>query len=74
MLRNHQAVPKDFDRWLVQFRNVRNQIVHGHEASDNDALRAIDIGLRILPILERLARQEPGSGEEEGATPSPNRG
>jgi hypothetical protein len=37
-----------------EFRVVRNKIVHGHAASDNDALRAIDYGLVILDALNKI--------------------
>ena len=53
-------VPKDFARWLVELRDVRNRIVHGHDATDADALRAIDVGLRILPVLDRMADKPAG--------------
>jgi uncharacterized protein YutE (UPF0331/DUF86 family) len=36
---------------LVLFNQVRNQIVHGHDADDNEVARAIDSGTRLLRIL-----------------------
>lgn len=37
-----------------EFRHVRNRIVHGHSASDADALRAVDLGLDLLQAIERI--------------------
>jgi Domain of unknown function (DUF4145) len=56
-------VPKDFARWLVELRDVRNRIVHGHEATDADALRAIDVGLRILPVIDRIVDKPAGQDQ-----------
>jgi hypothetical protein len=39
---------------LRDFSDVRNRAVHGHEASDDDVIRAIDSGLRILQALQTL--------------------
>lgn len=36
---------------LALFNQVRNQIVHGHDADDNEVARAIDSGTRLLRIL-----------------------
>ncbi|MEA2471766.1 MAG: hypothetical protein QOE38_2765, partial [Thermoleophilaceae bacterium] len=35
----------------LQFQHVRNRIVHDPDATDEDALRAIDAGLTILEAL-----------------------
>jgi hypothetical protein len=56
---NKGEVPAEFGRWLTDFRDVRNRILHGREATDDDALRAIDIGLRMLPLLDRIANHPP---------------
>lgn len=40
-----------------EFRLLRNQIVHGGQATDDDALRAIDAGLMILRALERVPHE-----------------
>jgi hypothetical protein len=37
-----------------EFREVRNKIVHGRGASDDEVLRAIDSGLRILRAVESI--------------------
>lgn len=52
--RDKDEVPKEFGRWLEEFRDVRNAIIHGRDATDEDALRAIDIGGRILAALNRI--------------------
>jgi hypothetical protein len=49
-----QGMPKDLVDAMIAFRNVRNRIVHGYAAQDDDVLRAIDIGLRILNQLRAL--------------------
>jgi hypothetical protein len=36
---------------LRLFNQVRNQIVHGHDADDNEVARAIDSGTRLLRLL-----------------------
>ena len=36
---------------LALFNQVRNRIVHGHDADDNEVARAIDSGTRLLRIL-----------------------
>jgi uncharacterized protein YutE (UPF0331/DUF86 family) len=36
---------------LGLFNQVRNQIVHGHDADDNEVARAIDSGTRLLRLL-----------------------
>jgi hypothetical protein len=41
---------------LGLFNQVRNRIVHGHDAEENEIARAIDSGTRLLRIL--LARQQ----------------
>ncbi len=39
---------------MIRFRNVRNRIIHGHEADDDDVFRALDLGLRILYAVRAL--------------------
>jgi hypothetical protein len=51
LFRGSDEVSQEFPRWLQEFRNIRNIIIHGHGATDEDALRAIDIGARILSVL-----------------------
>jgi hypothetical protein len=40
-----------------EFRHVRNRIVHGHAATDDDALRAIDLGIELLQAIQRIPHQ-----------------
>ena len=44
-------------RAASEFRRVRNLIVHGHGATDGDALRAIDLGLQLLTALESIPHE-----------------
>lgn len=53
-LRASGAVPGEILDALVPFREIRNRITHGREADDDDALRAIDIGMRLLDALRAL--------------------
>jgi hypothetical protein len=46
---------------LGLFNQVRNQIVHGHDADDNEVARAIDSGTRLLRLL--LSTPRPPHGE-----------
>jgi hypothetical protein len=39
---------------LSLFSDIRNKIIHGHSASDDDALKAIDSGITILKALSAL--------------------
>ena len=41
----------------LQFRDVRNRIVHGGVASEEETLRAIDAGLSILRALGRIPHE-----------------
>jgi len=51
-----QLSPEDADP-LNLFYRVRNQIVHGGEAGDEEIARAIDSGTRLLGLL--LSRPRP---------------
>ena len=46
---------------LNLFNHVRNRIVHGHDAGDDEIARAIDSGTRLLRLL--LSRPRPPQGE-----------
>jgi hypothetical protein len=46
----------DMREAVDEFRKVRNEIVHGRGATDDDALRAIDSGLKILSAIGRVPR------------------
>jgi hypothetical protein len=45
---------------LSLFNHVRNRIVHGHDAGDDEIARAIDSGTRLLRLL--LSRSRPPHG------------
>lgn len=45
-------VPKSVVEALTRFTDVRNRLVHGHHASDDDIIRAIDAGLVILRSVQ----------------------
>jgi hypothetical protein len=40
-----------------EFRQVRNRVVHGHNSTDEDALRAIDLGIELLRGIESIPHQ-----------------
>lgn len=40
-----------------EFQRVRNLIIHGHSATDADALRAVDFGIEILAALESIPHE-----------------
>src|SRR5437764_10957616 len=44
---------------LSLFNQVRNRIVHGHDADDHEVARAIDSGTRLLRLLRSRPRQRP---------------
>jgi len=43
--------PEELLESMIRFRDIRNKIVHGYDASNEDVLRAIDVGLRILNAI-----------------------
>jgi len=49
-------LPRELRGAIEEFRAVRNRIVHGHDTGEDDALRALDYGLRILRALNRVPR------------------
>ena len=44
-------------RAAEEFRDVRNRIVHGGVASDEETLRAIDAGISILRSISRVPHE-----------------
>jgi uncharacterized protein with HEPN domain len=38
----------------IYIRDIRNRIIHGYEAEDDDVLRALDLGLRVLNAIRAL--------------------
>jgi hypothetical protein len=51
------GLPPHVTASMKLFSEVRNRIVHGHDASDDDVLRAIDSGLTILKALQAVPRE-----------------
>lgn len=49
--------PPNLSGSLKLFNDVRNKIVHGADATDDDALRAIDSGMTILHALNALPNE-----------------
>jgi hypothetical protein len=50
---------------LNSFYHVRNRIVHGHDADEDEIARAIDSGTRLLRLL--LSRPRPSQGRTDPA-------
>jgi hypothetical protein len=50
-------LPKEVATAVHLFWEVRNRIVHGVEATDDDAVRAVDAGLSILATVRNLPRE-----------------
>jgi hypothetical protein len=51
LLDSRGSLPKHLLRSVELFLDIRNRIVHGHEATDDDVLRAVDIGVLIYRSL-----------------------
>lgn len=51
------GLPKHIAASLKLFWDVRNRLVHGHTASDDDILRAIDSGVTILHALQAIPHE-----------------
>jgi len=49
-----RGVSADLLDSMIRFRDIRNRIIHGHEANDDDVFRALDLGLRILDAVRAL--------------------
>lgn len=56
-LRNQGNVPTALIRSAESFLSVRNKIVHGRVASDDDILSAIDSGLTILAAIRAVPHE-----------------
>jgi hypothetical protein len=50
-------LPQDLALAIRRFWEVRNKVVHGLEATDDDAVRAADAGITILGALRSLPRE-----------------
>jgi len=48
------AIPEDLRGVIDEFWVVRNRVVHGAPASDDDALRTLDAGLAILKAVQQI--------------------
>lgn len=57
ILEKRGAVPASTASAVRVFWNVRNQLVHGGEASKAELLTAVDIGLSILRTLQAVPRE-----------------
>jgi hypothetical protein len=51
------SLPPSLSRAVGQFYEVRNRIVHGHDVTADDALRALDSGLKILSTIRSLPHE-----------------
>jgi hypothetical protein len=60
-----EQLPSDAGEALDLFYHVRNRIVHGHDADDDEIARAIDSGTRLLKLL--LSRRRPPSAGDAPA-------
>jgi hypothetical protein len=54
-----EQLPEEAGEALNLFNQVRNRIIHGHDADDDEIARAIDSGTRLLRLL--LSRPRPQS-------------
>jgi hypothetical protein len=71
LMRNEPSVPSALPDSLRSFYNIRNHVVHGYfeKADDNDAIRAIDVGLRILAVVRELTQERRASPSPSAVTP-----
>ena len=65
LLAQAERLPFEAAEALSLFNQVRNRIVHGHDADDEDIARAIDSGTRLLRLL--LSRPRPSPEAERPA-------
>jgi hypothetical protein len=63
LLRARRLTTEDGDA-LILFYQIRNRIVHGHDADDEEIARAIDSGTRLLRLL--LSRPRPSAETTKG--------
>jgi hypothetical protein len=57
-----KQLPEEAGEALNLFNQVRNRIIHGHDADDDEIARAIDSGTRLLRLL--LSRRHPSQQNE----------
>jgi hypothetical protein len=53
-LRSQGSLPEHVSGSIKLFLDVRNKIVHGHTATDDDILRAIDSGFTVLKAIDSI--------------------
>ena len=51
------AIPEAVQEAMQQFWPVRNRLIHGHNVTDDDILRAIDAGMLILKSIRAIPRE-----------------
>jgi len=56
-LREHGSLSSHISASAALFLAVRNRLVHGYDASDDDILRAIDSGIKILEALKSIPHE-----------------
>jgi hypothetical protein len=56
-LEERGALPRHLAESVRNFWAVRNRLVHGHEASEDDIVRAIDSGLTILRAIQAIPHE-----------------
>jgi hypothetical protein len=59
-----EQLPEEAGEALNLFNQVRNRIIHGHDADDDEIARAIDSGTRLLRLL--LSRPRPSAETAKG--------
>jgi hypothetical protein len=55
---NQYGFPPNMTGSLKLFANIRNKIVHGHQATDADTLSALDSGITILKAISALPNEK----------------
>jgi hypothetical protein len=58
LLRRQGSLPEHVSGSVKLFQDVRNRIVHGQNATDEDVLRAIDSGLTLLRAIDSIPAME----------------
>jgi hypothetical protein len=53
----HLGVPPHLTAAVRKFWDVRSRLVHGYAASDDEAVRAVDLGLSILATIRSVPRE-----------------
>jgi hypothetical protein len=62
-----KQLPEEAGDALNLFNQVRNRIIHGHDAGDDEIARAIDSGTRLLRLLLSRPHPQPETkGPEDG--------